>query len=253
MSVTYSQMFLVVCMSLIIGACSSSDGAAPIQSGGMDGGMGAGLNDGISIDGDATATVDSDNGLSGSVEIAAESGGDTAGAMTEGVGTTGGMSDIVGAVAIPDIQGEWITRCLQQDSLFQQRTLSVVGARMLTELSVFSDQTCTIPVALSLDINGSTIQRNATTVPTGGTRTVSLGDAIEVNFYFEEGTIDNKPLTTSDFPDHHDLIKRIEYGIVLVQNEALYFGNSDLSGYVGDSAESRPISLNTLTVFNRML
>jgi len=232
MRVTYSQVILVACMSLIIASCSSSD-------------------DGISCGGNATDSGNAGNGQSGSTVTAAGAGGDTAGAVSDGVDTTGGVSDIVGAVAIPAIQGEWVTGCLEQGSLFQQQTLSVVGSRMLSELSNFSDQACTMPVAPNLDINGSTIQRNATTVPTGCTRAVSLGDAIEVNFYYEESTVDNKPLSAIDFPGRDDFIKKIEYSIVLVQNSALYFGNTDLSGHTGQSAENRPISLNTLTVFNR--
>jgi len=215
MRVINGQLMLVACLSLIIGACSSSNGASPTQSDGA-------------------------------------SGGDTGGDVLNGVSTTGGGTNIVGAAPVPEMQGEWGTGCLQRDSIFSQTTLSVVGARVLMELSAFSDQACTEPVLLGEVINGSTTQRHATTVPTGTTRRVSLGDAIEVNIHYEQGTVDNKPLTTSEFPGREEYLEKIEYDIVLVDGDALYFGDTKLDGYAGDSAQTRPISLNTLAIFNRL-
>jgi len=233
-------------LGLIVGACSSSDGALPDLAVGSDGTNGE----------DATLlSSQTGNGNSGNDVLANEAGdvgGDTGGAAVDGVGTTGGVTDIVGVAAVPAMQGEWTTSCLQLDSIFGQQTLSVVGARMLTELSVYSDQACTIPVSFGEVINGSTLQRNATTVPTGFTRAVSLGNAIEVNFYFEEGTVDNKPLTTDDFPGRDNYIEKVEYDIVLVQDNTLYFGDRDIDGYSGETAESRPISLNTLFIYSKL-
>lgn len=246
MLVTYSRVIPIVCLGLIIGACSSSDGALPdlaVGSSGTSDQTGALLSD------------QSDNGNAGSdaaVTQASELSGNTAGTVTDGVSTTGGVTDIVGAAAIPAMQGEWATGCLQQDSIFIQQKLSVVGARMLTELSAYSDQACTMPVFLSEVINGSTVQRNATTVPTGLTRPVSIGNAFEVNFYFEEGTVDNKPLSADDFPERDNYIAKTEYDIVLVQNDMLYFGDSTIGGYAGDTAESRPVTLNTMSIYTRL-
>jgi len=251
MRCNYSQVMLVACLSLVIGACSNSDGIAPLPTGGTSGGMSGGLNDGTNSVSAGTLEIGpADDGIAGDNAVTVGAGGDTGGALVAGVGTTGGASDIVGAVAVPEMQGEWVTGCLQRGMQFQTQSVSVVGARMLSEIAVFSDQNCSIPASLSAELDGTTIQRNATTVPTGNTRPVSLGDAIEVNFYFEQGTVDNKPLTSTDFQSD-DLIEKIEFGIVLIHNDALYFGDSNLSGYAGNSAESRPISLNTLAVFSR--
>jgi len=238
----YSQAILATLLSMIIGACSSSDGALPDAFGGT-GSENSALQAGQSDDGGM--------GSVGSAQIADQTGGDTAGTVTDGVGTTGGGVDIVGAAAVPSMQGEWATGCLQLGSIFSRETVSVVGARMLTELSAFSDQACSMPISFEDGINGSTVQRNATTVPTGSTRTVSLGEAVEVNFYFEEGTVDNKPLTTDAFPGRDTYIEKTEYDIVLVQNNVLYFGDSTIDGYGGNSAESRPVTLNTLSIYTR--
>jgi len=238
----YSQVIPVTFLSLIIGACSSSDGALPDAFGGS--GSENGTQETDQLDG-------GDNGSVAGTQIADQTGGDTGGTVTDGVGTTGGGTDIVGAAAVPTMQGEWVTGCLQLGPIFSRETLSVVGARMLTELSAYSDQACTVPVLFGTVINGSTIQRNATTVPTGFTRTVSLGEAIEVNFYFEEATVDNKPLSTDAFPERDNYIEKTEYDIVLVQNDVLYFGDNNIDGYAGDSAENRPVSLNTLSIFTR--
>jgi len=232
----YSVVLPAAFLSLAIGACSSSDGVTP------------NLSAGSNSESDIPLTGLSD---AGSADVFDGAGGDTAGTVTDGVGTTGGGSEIVGAAAIPDLQGDWATGCLELGSLFRQQTLSVIGARMLTELSAYSDQACSTPVSVGVVINGSTVQRNATTVPTGNTRRVSLGDAIEVNFYFEESTIDNKPLPDNNFPGRDEFIAKTEYDIVLVQDGILYFGDTDIVGYAGDSAESRPISLNTLFTYSR--
>ena len=232
-----TRLLPMFCVSLFVAACSSSDGASPNLAGGVD----------------STTSVPSTSGNAGvaGTGIPEGSGGDTGGTNTDGVGTTGGATDIVGAAAIPVMQGEWATGCLELGTVFRRQTLSIVGARMLTELSAFSDQNCTMPVSIGLSLNGSTVQRNATTVPTGGTRTVSLGEAIEVNFYFEQGTLDNKPLPSADIPGAEDFSERIEYDIVLVQGDVLYLGDSNLEGYPGTSAQTRPISLNTLFFYNR--
>jgi len=242
---SYNRAISVTCLSLILGACSSSDGAQPQLTGG------AGPQGNISSTGASDSNSASD-GSSDGAAAAGAGGGDTGGVVIDGVGTTGGGVDIVGAAAVPEIQGEWATGCLQQGALFKQQTVSVVGARMLTELSSYSDQACTVPALLSEFVNGATVQRNATTVPTGETRSVSLGQATQVNFYFEEGTVDSKPLPADDFPERNSYIEKIEYDIVLVLDNLLYFGDSELAGYSGQSAETRPISLNTLSIFNRL-
>lgn len=239
----YRQVIPVACMGLIIGACSSSSETPLDQS----------LDAGSDIATLASVPLDDGNaGATGSAQITDPVSGDTAGILTEGVGTTGGGSDIVGAVAVPAMQGEWITGCLQRGSIFSRQTLSVVGARMLTELSAYSDQACSIPVSAGAGIDGSTIQRNATTVPTGFTRPVSLGDAMEINLYFEEATVDNKPLTTDDSSELYSYIEKVEYDIVLEQNDVLYFGDKTLDEYAGNSADSRPVTLNTLSIYTRL-
>ncbi len=242
----YRQVISVTCLGLIVGACSSSSGTLFDQS--VDA-----VGESTSI---AAVQLDDGNagvaGATGSAQIVDQESGDTAGALTEGVGTTGGGTDIVGAVAVPTMQGEWITGCLQRGSIFSHKTLSVVGARMLTELSAYSDQACSIPVSLGAGINGSTVQRNATTVPTGVTRPVSLGDAFEINFYFEEATVDNKPLATDDLTESDSYFEKIEYDIALVQNDVLYFGDKTIDEYDGNSADSRPVTLNTLSIYTRL-
>ncbi len=247
----YSQVIPAACLGLIIGACSSSNGALPDQS------ADAGTAGNAGNESSALPAGQSDGGNTGGAEgtqIATQTSGDTAGMVTDGVGTTGGGTDIVGASAIPAMQGEWSTGCLEMGSMFSQQTLSVVGARMLTELSVFSDQSCTVPELLGAVINGSTVQRFATTVPTGTTVSIpQFGDAIEVNLYFEEGTVDNKPLTAEVFPGRDNYLEKIEYNIVLVENDVLYFGDNSINGYAGESAESRPVSLNTLVIYSRQL
>lgn len=236
----------VACLGLLIGACSSSSETPLDQT----------VDAGIDIANMATVSLDDGNagaaGGADQINTDQMSGGDTAGILTEGVGTTGGGSDIVGAVAVPTMQGEWTTACLQRGSIFSQQTLSVVGARMLTELSAYSDQACSVSVSAVAGIEGSTIQRNATTVPTGFTRPVSLGDALEINFYFEEATVDNKPLTTGDYPEFDGYIEKVEYDIVLEQNDVLYFGDKTIEEYAGNTADSRPVSLNTLSIYTRI-
>jgi len=239
----YSFIIPAACLSLVIGACSSSGGATPNQSVGTSGEVGTSL---------AGLSNDDNAGIGGTSGVPAETVGDTAGAVVDGVGTTGGGSDIVGAAAVSVMQGEWVTRCLELGSLFRQQTLSVVGSRMLIELSAYSDQACSVPGSLGVAIDGSTVQRSATTVLTGNTRPVSLGDAIEVNFYFEESTVDNKPLPATDFPGRDEFIEKTEYDIVLVQDNILYFGDTTIFGYAGNSAQSRPMSLNTLSTYSRV-
>ena len=254
----YRQKIPVACLCLIIGACSSSSETPLDQS--VDAGIDIANMATVSLDdgnaGAAGSAQNTDPINTGPINIDQMSGGDTAGMLTEGVGTTGGGSDIVGAVAVPAMQGEWITACLQRGSIFSRQTLSVVGARMLTELSAYSDQACSISVSAGAGIDGSTIQRNATTVPTGFTRPVSLGDALEINFYFEEATVDNKPLTTDDPPELDSYLdiynEKIEYDIVLEQNDVLYFGDKTIDEYAGNTADSRPVTLNTLSIYTRI-
>lgn len=253
-----NQVLSIAVMSLLLGACDGSGVTVPATSGGTNdvaemSGAASDSNNGTT----SAGTDDSGSSAAGNPSVEGASsvdgvGGGTQGAGSEGVGTTGGASEIVGAAAVPSIQGEWLTGCLETGAMFSQQTASVVGARMLTELSAYSDQDCTIAALLSPDITGSTMQRNATIVPTGETRTVSLGNAVEVNFYYEEATIDNKPLPSIAFPGRDEYVEKIEYDIVLVQNDVLYFGDSTDTAYSGMSVDARPISIDTLIIFNRV-
>lgn len=253
-----SQVLSVAVMSLLLSACDGSGVTVPPTSSGLNDAADMSATADESANGTTTAGTDESSlnaegtpGVEGSIS-ADGAGGDTVGAGPEGVGTTGGTSEIVGAAAVPSIQGEWSTGCLERGSIFSRQTVSVVGARMLTELSAYSDQDCGSATPLSADITGSTMQRNATIVPTGETRSVSLGNAVDVNFYYEEASIDNKPLPSIAFPGRDEYVEKIEYDIVLVQNNVLYFGDNTDAAYSGDSADARPITIDTLTIFNRV-
>jgi len=249
MGSTYKQTMPVVCLSLWLWACNSSNDAPANLTGGV-------ADPGVPADGavasDATLSAEAGGENPASTGAIDGSGGNTGGALPDGVGTTSGGSEIVGAEPIRVMQGEWATGCLEVGPLFRQQTLSVIGARMLMEFSAYSDQECTTPASLGPVIDGATVQRSATTVPTGETRSVLLGDATEVNFYFEQSTVDNKPLTNDSFPGRENYLEKIVYGLVLVDGDVLYFGDSDIVGYDGNSAQTRPISLNTLFQHNRV-
>ncbi len=226
MRATWKIVLLVVSVSL--SACSNSGGSSSSTDGNSDG---------------SDAFGESDGGATG---------GSTG---SEGVGTTGGGTDILGAAAIPEIQGLWATRCLARGTIFAEETiyklqsLSVVGSRMRHESGSFSDQDCTTPIDLGLPTSGTTVQQNATTVTLNNTRTTTLGDAIEVDFHFEDATIDNKPIAEDDFDSQGHYVARTEYNIVYVSEGVLYLGDTALTGYDGSSAATRPISLDTLMQF----
>ncbi len=243
MLVQTKTIIVVASLSLMLGACSSSGGASPIDGGETTGSTtsGTGADGDDSTGGGSTANSDS-------------TAGDTAGTTTgsDSVGTTGSGTDVVGAAAIPELQGDWETGCLEYaGGFFRSETLSVIGARMLWNFSVFRDQECTVPASLGLVLSGSTVQQSATTVPTGGTREVSLGSAQEVDFHFDEATVDNAPIPEENFLGKDAYLARIEYDIVLVQDGRLYVGNIDLEGYDGTTPETRPISLDLLGQYRR--
>ena len=234
-------MIPVAFVSLLLSACSSSGGASPLD-GGNDGSTG----------GDDSSS--GDTGVSGSTD-ADSTAGDTAGATSGSntVGTTGGSTDIVGAAPIEDIQGEWSTACLEHTAgQFKRETISVIGARMLLNTAVFDDQECANPAMLNLSVSGTTIHQNATTVPTGAMRSTSLGPAAEVDFHFEDSTIDNKPLPEEDFIGKENYAAKIEYDIVRVEVNNLYRGDSSLVDYEGTTPETRPISLDLSNQFSRV-
>jgi len=232
----------VVCMSLLLGACSSSGGASPPGDGG-DTGADSVIDPGDTLTG---GTDNGNTGTAGATDFNLTE-GDTAGATTaaETVGTTGDNTDIVGAAPIQEIQGEWTTGCLDlSNGFFRTQTLSVIGARMLFNFGSFSDQECTVPMSLGVVLNGSTVQQSATTVPTGNVREVSLGNAIEVDVHFDEATVDNKPIPEQDFFGRQNFIEAVDFTIVLVQNDILYLGDSGMGDFDGETPETRPIALD---------
>lgn len=231
MCVTCKQALPIVCVSLILCACGNSGSSASATSGNADG---ADIADAASEFSDGT----------------------TGGVTTdEGVGTTGGGTDILGATAIPDIQGLWATQCLltegaTNEGRYNVQTISVVGSRLRHESEMYSDQECTMPVDLGLPVSGATVQQLATTVSNNNFRTTTLGDAAEVDFHFEDATVDSKPLSTEGVDSLAGYAARVEYNIVLVQEKILYLGDTALAGYDGSSAAMRPISLDAVTQFD---
>lgn len=227
MSVTYKQLIAVACLSVLLSACSSSGGASPDR-------------------GDTGTSDGSSDGTTGGA-----TGGGTTGGGATSVGTTGGSTDINGAAAVEIMQGRWATGCLELAGNFRTQTLNIIGDRMRYDFAAFSDQECTIPVLIGSDLNGSTIQQNATTVPTGETRTTAQGEAVEVDFYFEEATVDNMPIPDNAFFGRDEFEARIDFDIVFVQNDILFFGDIDSDEFNGESAQTRPIALDTFNQYSR--
>jgi len=239
---SYKSIIPVVCLSLVLAACSSSNGANPDSTGGSSGTSGA-------TDGE-TESGSTEGMTSGDTEGSSAG----TGAGVDGVGTTGGGTEVVGAATIDEIQGEWSTGCLPFQSLYRRHTLSIVGARMRQEFISYSDQECTQPNTspIGLVLSGTSLQRNVTTVPVGGTRQVTLGDAIEVNYHFEQATLDNRLLEASEISGNDFLLAHIEYDIVLVEGDSLYIGDTSLEEYDALSPQARPIALDFNFFYSRV-
>lgn len=173
-------------------------------------------------------------------------------------GSTPAAVNIAGAAPVAIMQGNWETDCLYAESasqgavLFRKITLSVEGANQYGEFGWFSDPDCTVPQAVGLLLNGSSIQLSSISVPTGETVSTDLGIAVAVNFHNAEPTIDNAPVPDS-FVGSAGFTDEVDYSLVLVIEDKLYFGDNDvMPENNGTSAQTRPTTIDLGFSYNRV-
>lgn len=226
----------IACLSLLLGACSSSGGASPLDS--FDFGEPSNVDN--SVDTVDAVTDSSTNEVSDETDQSTVSSGFV-------------PTEIIGAAQVDVLQGLWETGCSQiSPGYFQIGELSVVGPRLIWSFSLFDDQECTNPAAVNTVLSGSTIQQEATTVPTGATTQIDgFGTAVAVDFHFEQATVDNRPIPDENFLDKERFLAHIDYDIVFRQDGNLYFGDTSIEGFDGTAPESRPETLNFITTYTR--
>jgi len=197
-------------------------------------------------------------GATGSTAMTDGSASGTGTVNTEGTIGTPAVVNIVGAAPVAIMQGNWETDCLDAESalqgavLFRKITLSVEGANQSGEFGWFSDPDCTVPQAVGLLLNGSSIQLSSVSVPTGETVSTDLGIAVAVNFHNAEPTIDNAPIPDS-FVGTEGFTDEVDYSLVLVIEDKLYFGDNDvIPENDGTSAQTRPTTIDLGFSYNRV-
>ena len=158
---------------------------------------------------------------------------------------TDGGNTVDGAEAIAILQGEWQSDCLPDDDtgIYMINSLSVSGANFIAELATFSDPECMVPLAVGVLVPGFTSQFPGVTVPTGESVITSLGPAVEVNFVFGQVTIDNQPIP-EELAEFTVQEGEIFFDIALVDGDMLFLGDTNIVGFDGDTAETRPATLD---------
>lgn len=229
MNISNKLLAPAILLSCMVSACSSSSGVTP-------------------------STADAGAGSNASTE-----GSDTTGTSAAGTtmnGATDGDTEIEGAAPVSILQGNWATDCVIDEELFGtpyiQQSLSVNGANITTGFALFSDPDCTLPEENILLLNGTSVQTNGVTVPTGETVNVQQGAAVAVDWFLDEPTVDNAPLPDA-FRGLEGFVPEVIYDIVYVSPEdRLFFGDTDQAGRDGTTAEQRPNSLDTRFSFGRL-
>lgn len=161
-------------------------------------------------------------------------------------GTSVGGQD---AAAIAGIQGNWVAPCVPEAGFNVKRSLTVSDENAEFILAFFSDINCTEPTTVETLDNAHALAVQSITVPTGNLVSTSIGAATAVDIVTVGVTLDGRPASL-------DLgviqVREIRYTIILVDGGSLYFGDTTLAGYEGDTPATRPISLDFNIAYSRV-
>jgi len=257
-----------VCLSFVVSACSS-DSDSPLA--GVADVLGGTTTDGVLAGETITdETATGGNAPDESTTDGSGTGGTVPDGTTAGAGTgqdqdvaTDEDEDLIGApseetvsggTSIASIQGSWSTGCISEDALFvvgfSQTDLVISDNSIFTDTKNFTDQDCTEPQEFGFGLSGSSLQQSGVLVPTGEIVTTSLGPSLAIDIFIDMLTIDNQPIPAEFVDVFGDGDTFFE--IVLVDGDMLFFGDSTITGFDGESPETRPVSLDFEIPFFRV-
>lgn len=175
--------------------------------------------------------------------------GNSSSGASSGNTASGSSAGEQAAAAIAGIQGNWATPCIPEMGFNIKRTLAVSEENAEFVLAFFSDFNCTEAVAVDILNNAHALAIQSVTVPTGDLVSTSIGAATALDIFTVDVTLDGQPAPANLAAI---MVPEVRHTIVLVEDTNLYFGDSTLAGFEGDSPATRPVSLDFNIVYSRV-
>lgn len=154
------------------------------------------------------------------------------------------------AVAFPELQGTWQSRCLYSDPAepedgYVKSVFSFNGNEFKSNTVIYSDWNCTEVLDRGFFHSGSSMQvEGVVSRPEGDVDTL-VGSVPFIDIRFDQYMIDNQPMTGSMAAMFSPVV---QYDIVHIEGETFYMGNN--SGDRNSSSERlRPIELDSDKAF----
>lgn len=158
----------------------------------------------------------------------------------------------IDGVFFPELQGTWNRECRpfdedEPDGSFEKSTFTVEGNDFQTNTTVYQDSGCTTELTRGFLQAGSSFQTYGTLGRPAGSAETPMGTAAFIDLSTDRHTIDNQPIIASL---QGFFQPETGYSIVVVNGNQFFLGDES-GGQDGESAASRPTSLDTDRLYTR--